>query len=429
MGLHHFAGNDATVQCRAALHSTAIAVAHVEAMTWLSILGIGEDGIDGMSPAARDRLQAATLVVGGKRHLALARRPARSLAWPSPMEAAFPTILAARGQPTVVLASGDPFCFGIGSKLAALVTPDEMICLPAPSAFSLACARLGWALQAVATISFCGRPLAAILPLLQPNRQVLALSADAETPAALAALLHANGFGPSRMLILQALGGPDERIVTTIATGFDAADVNRLNLVAIEVIAAPGARIIPLSPGLPETLFEHDGQITKREIRALTLAALAPRAGEHLWDIGCGSGSVAIEWMLRHNANSADAIERDPVRAARARRNADTLGVPGLRVHQASAPAGLAGLKQPDAVFIGGGATQALVDLAWSALPPGGRLVINAVTLETARLLYDLPARLGGALTRIAVERLEPVGTMHGFRPAMAVTQFAATRP
>ncbi len=398
-------------------------------MTWLAILGIGEDGVEALSPAARAWLARAELIVGGARHLALVGSPACGLAWPSPIEEAFPTILAQRPRPTVVLASGDPFCFGIGTLLAPLVPAAEMVCLPTPSAFSLACARLGWALQNVATISFCGRPIEAVFPLLQPGRRVLCLSAGPDTPAALAGLLRARGFGPSPMHVLQALGGKRECITHSTVAEFSASSIDALNLVALEVVATPDAWVIPLAPGLPDDFFKHDGQITKREIRALTLSALAPRAGEHLWDIGCGSGAIGIEWMLRDPANTTDAIERDPVRAPRARRNASALGVPGLHVHEGTAPAALAGLPRPDAVFIGGGANEAVIEAAWSALPPGGRLVINAVTLETTRLLFDLPARLGGSLTRLAVERLEDLGRVHGFRPAMAVTQFAAVHP
>ncbi len=397
-------------------------------MTWLAILGIGEDGVEGLSAAARTWLARADLVVGGARHLALAGSPVRSLAWPSPIESAFPAILANRPRPTVVLASGDPFCFGVGTLLASLLAPTDMICLPSPSAFTLACARLCWGLHTVATISFCGRPLEAVLPLLQPGRRVLCLSADERTPAALMRLLQARGFGPSRIYVMQALGGPRERILSTSVEEFADPDIDRLNLVALELAATDNAFVIPLTPGLPDEFFRHDGQLTKREIRALTLSALAPRAGELLWDIGCGSGAVGIEWMLRHPANLAEAVERDPVRAARARRNATTLGVPGLRVIEGEAPAALAELPRPDAVFVGGGASEAVIEAAWSALPPGGRLVINAVTMETTRLLFDLPARLGGSLTRLAVERLEDLGRVHGFRPAMAVTQFAAIR-
>ena len=352
------------------------------------------------------------------------------LTWPSPLADALPAILARRGRPVAVLASGDPFWFGVGSLLARDVPAAELLCLPAPSAFSLACARLGWALQEVATISFCGRPLAALAPLLQPGARILALSADAGTPAAIAAFLRDRGFGPTRLHVLEALGGPRERIRSTTAQDFAADEVAALNMVALEVTAGPGARVIPLAPGLPDDAFEHDGQITKREIRALTLSALAPRRGETLWDVGCGAGSVAIEWLLRDPANRAIGIEARPDRAARAARNAVALGVPHLDVRTGRAPDALGGLPRPDAIFLGGGAhLPGMIDLAWAHLPAGGRLVGNAVTIETVEALIAAQRRYGGTLTRLAVERLDAIGGLRAFRPAMTVTQFAAVKP
>jgi len=398
---------------------------------WLSILGIGEDGVEGLSPAAATLLSAAGAVFGGQRHLALAAPLIRGTVhpWPSPMLDGLPALLARRGQPTAVLASGDPFCFGIGATLARHVPPEEFLCLPAPSAFALACARLGWAMQDCTTISFCGRPLEPLLPLLQPGARILALSADASTPAAVAALLTRYGFGPTRLHLLEALGGPRARHRAATAEAFDLTP-GLLNLLALEVVPGPGARVLPLTPGLPEDAFEQDGQITKREVRAVTLAALAPRQGELLWDIGCGSGSVAIEWLLRHPANRAIGLEPCPERAARAARNALALGVPGLRVVQAAAPEGLTGLPVPDAVFLGGGASApGVLEAVWAALRPGGRLVANAVTLETEAALIAAHARWGGTLTRIGVERLDRIGAFQGYRPAMTVTQYVAEKP
>lgn len=399
---------------------------------WLSIVGIGEDGVEGLSRRARALVGQASLVVGGRRHLALAGSLIRgeALAWPSPIGAAYADIVARRGTPVVVLASGDPNCFGIGTALAALVPSDEVECLPAPSAFSLAAARLGWALQDVGTLSFCGRPLVAVLPRLQPGARLLALSADAATPAALAALLVRAGFGPSRLHVLEALGGPGERIRSCTAEAGLPSDVGPLNLVGLEVEAAAGARVIPLAAGLPDDAFEHDGQITKREVRAMTLSALAPRQGELLWDIGCGAGSVAIEWALRHPANRAIGVESRPDRAARAERNAAALGAVGLAVVLGRAPDAMAGLPPPDAVFIGGGAQEpGLLDAAWHALRPGGRLVANAIAIDTEALLFDAQSRRGGTLTRIAIDRMDVVGRMRAFRPSMPVTQWAAVKP
>jgi precorrin-6Y C5,15-methyltransferase (decarboxylating) len=399
---------------------------------WLAILGIGEDGVEGLSPAARALLGGAEVVYGGARHLALAAPLIRgeTRPWPSPLTGAFAGLRALRPRPVAVLASGDPYCFGIGARLAAVVPPEETTCLPAPSAFSLACARLGWPLAEVATLSFCGRPIEPLVPCLQPGARVLALSADAATPASVAALLRARGFGPSRLHILQALGGPRERIASRRADEPLPEDIDRLNLLAIEVIAGPEARPLPLASGLPDECFESDGQLTKQEIRAVTLAVLAPLQGERLWDIGCGSGSISIEWLLRHPANRAIAIEPRPDRAARAARNAAALGVPRLELVQGAAPEALRGLPMPDAVFIGGGGQRpGVIETAWEALRPGGRMVVNAVTVETEAVLLAAHARLGGSLRRIAVERLEGIGRLHAYRPAITITQFVTVKP
>jgi precorrin-6Y C5,15-methyltransferase (decarboxylating) len=403
----------------------------VGSLRWLTILGIGEDGVEGLTTTARTLISAAELVAGGERHLALAAGLIRgeTLAWPRPLSAGLEAVMAWRGRPVVVLASGDPFDHGVGVQLAERAPMSEILCLPAPSSVSLACARLGWARASVSVVSLCGGPLARLASQLQPGRRVLTLSADATTPAAVAAYLSERGFGPSRLHLLEALGGPAERISVHGAETFDASP-QPLNLVGLEIVATPGARAIPRASGLADDLFEHDGQITKREIRALTLSALAPRAGERLWDIGCGSGSVSIEWMLADPANTAIGFEADPVRAARAARNAAALGVPDLRLERGRAPDVLAGLPQPDAVFIGGGARDPeVIAAAWAALAPGGRLVANAVTLETETALMAARARHGGTLTRLSVERLEPVGRLHAFRPAMTVTQWSAVKP
>jgi len=398
---------------------------------WLTIIGIGEDGLGGLSEAARACLQGAALVVGGRRHLALAEKLIRGerLTWPSPLSDAYPAILARRGQKVVVLASGDPFCHGVGSHLARLVPPDELRCLPGLSAFALARAHLGWTAEAVATLSFCGHPLATVVPLLQPGSHVLALSADAATPAGLAALLRDRGFGGSVLHVMEALGGPSERIRRTTAESFDLAAINPLNLVALELCAAPDAPVIPLASGLPDALFEHDGQFSRREVRAVTLSALAPRRGELLWDIGAGSGAIGIEWLLRHQANRAIAIEAEPDRAARIARNAERLGVPRLHVVSGRAPEALSGLPSPDAAFLGGGAhLPGVIDAAWAALKADGRLVANAVTVETEAALLAACTRFGGSLTRLSIERLDAVGTMHAYRPAMTVTQLIAVK-
>ncbi len=398
---------------------------------WLAIIGIGEDGVEAVSPLARSLIGGAGLVVGGRRHLALAAAAVRgqTLAWPRPMADALPAILERRPAAVAVLASGDPFCHGVGSLLARHVPAAEMLCLPAPSAFALACARLGWAAQETGLHSVCGRPVEALLPALQPGARLLVLSADASSPATVTALLAARGFGRSTVHVLEALGGPRARQRTMPADGPMPDDIGPLNLLGIELAADPDATVIPLSTGLPDALFEHDGQITKREVRAATLAALSPRQGELLWDVGCGSGSIAVEWMLRHPANRAIGLEPRPERAARALRNAAALGVPALDVRTLAAPDGLDRLPVPDAVFIGGGAaTPGVLEACRASLRPGGRLVANAVTVETEAALFEAHARHGGDLTRLSVERLDAIGRMHGFRPSMTVTQYRAVR-
>ncbi len=391
---------------------------------WLGLVGLGEDGLDGLSPLARDLLGKAELVVGGARHLALlGETKAETLAWPSPLAHAFPRIWQRRGRPVVVLASGDPFFHGVGSLITAQIDPKEIVAIPAPSAYALAAARLGWAGQDVVRLSLHGRALERIRPHLHDRARLFALSWDGETPARLAGLLTRHGFGGSRLVVLERMGGQAERIRETTAATFDLEGIDPLNTVAIEVVAGPGARILPFTPGLADDLFDHDGQITKREIRAVTLSALGPRRGELLWDVGAGSGSVGIEWMLADPSLSAIAVEEKAERCARIRQNALSLGVPDLRVEEGAAPSTLAGLPAPDAVFIGGGAP-AVLEAAMTALKPGGRLVVNAVTLETQSFLTVCFRRHGGDLGELAVARAAPVGGFTAMKPAMRVVQW-----
>lgn len=399
---------------------------------WLSIVGLGEDGVAGLGGPARRLIADAGLVVGGARHLSLAAEIIRGerLLWSSPLGAALDAIVRRRGSPVVVLATGDPFFYGIGKQIAERVSPGEMLCLPQPSAFSLAAARLGWALQDCALVTLHGRALAGLVRHLQPGARILALTWDATTPKQVADLLAANGMGLSRLTVLEAMGGPAERVRDASAAGFDLAGIAALNTLAIEVVAGEGARIVTLAPGLDDALYESDGQLTKREVRAVTLSALAPRTGELLWDVGLGAGSVAIEWLLRHGSMRAIGIEEREDRAARATRNAIALGAPDLRVVVGSAPLALAGLPTPDAVFIGGGVSEAGVfEAAWKALKPGGRLVANTVSLEGDARLSALYMQHGGELTRVEISRAVRVGAMHGWRPAMPVTQWRVRKP
>lgn len=405
---------------------------HGTAERWLSIIGIGEDGAAGLSPVARGLIEAAELVAGGKRHLALAEAhiKGRALAWPSPLEGGIAEVLRHRGRRVAVLASGDPFHYGIGKQLAGAVPPEEFVCLPQPSAFSLAAARMGWSIPDVALVTLHGRALEGINRHLHPGARILALSWDGTTPGRLADLLAARGMGQSRLTVLEALGGPDERLRGTLAAQFALDGITALNTIALEVAAEARAPVIPFASGLDDALFETDGQLTKREIRAVTLSALGPRHGELLWDIGLGSGSVAIEWLLCHPSLRAIGIERDGGRADRALRNAAALGAPGLQVIRGGAPEALAGLPRPDAIFIGGGGSnEAVFQAAWAALKPGGRLVANVVTLEGESQMVRRFSRLGGELIRLEVSRADGLGRMYGWRPAMPVTQWRVRKP
>ncbi len=395
---------------------------------WLTIIGLGEDGLAGLGDEAKRCIASASVVFGGVRHLELAAPliAGEQQSWLSPFERSVEAVVALRGKPVVVLASGDPFFFGVGVTLSRRIDRSEMHVLPAPSSFSLAASRLGWALQDAAIVSLHGRPLDLIRPHLQPGSRILALTSDEQGPGQLAQLLVENGFGRSRLTVLEALGGAQERVTSQLAAQFSLTEINPLNICAVEVVAETGARILPLAPGLDDGLFEHDGQITKREVRALTLSALAPRRGELLWDIGAGSGSIGIEWMLSDPAMRAVAIEGSDERAERIRRNAAKFGVPGLTVVLGTAPEALAGLPSPDAIFIGGGGSEeGVMAAAIAALKPGGRLVANAVTTQMEAVLLTHHARLGGSLIRIDIARASPVGAMTGWRPAMPVTQWS----
>ncbi|GBQ11969.1 bifunctional cobalt-precorrin-7 (C(5))-methyltransferase/cobalt-precorrin-6B (C(15))-methyltransferase [Komagataeibacter rhaeticus] len=406
---------------------------------WLHVIGIGEDGVEALPATHRALIAGAELVAGGARHLALAAPlvTGRTLAWPHPLADGMAGLLGWRGRRVCVLASGDPFLFGIGTTLRRHVPMGEMACLPVPSSVALACNLLGWAEQDITLLSLCGRPMEATAPALQPGGRLVVLSADEHTPHAFAQWLDGRGFGGSTLHILGRLGGGAQTHQSARVADVARAkgpDVPRLNLMALEVVAARDALVIPLACGLPDDLFAHDGQITKREIRAATLSALAPRRGEVLWDIGAGSGSISIEWMLRHPANRAIAVEKSAIRRARIAHNALNLGVPALQVVAGEAPACIArmradGLPAPNAIFLGGGISNpGMLEAAWQALPPGGRLVANAVTLESEACVMAAHARWGGTLTRLQVERLEAIGRFNTFRPGMTVTSYAVTR-
>ncbi|MGK7867745.1 precorrin-6y C5,15-methyltransferase (decarboxylating) subunit CbiE [Falsiroseomonas sp. E2-1-a20] len=397
---------------------------------WLSIIGIGEDGMAGLGEAAREALARAEVVFGGARHLRLAAAGMTGAAqpWPSPFSVA--PVLARRGQAVAVLASGDPMWHGVGATLLREIPAGEARVFPQPSAASLAAARMGWPLAEVAALSLHARDVALLRPHLHPGARLILLTSDAAQPAAIAALLATEGFPGSRMTVLEALGGAEERRRHATAAGFDLVDINPLNTLAVEIAPGPLARILPRAPGLPDDLFQHDGQLTKREVRAITLSALQPFPGALLWDVGAGAGSIGIEWMLAHPACRAIGIEVRADRAARAEANARALGVPGLRLVRGEAPAAFAGLPPPDALFLGGGANDpGVFEAALAALKPGGVFVANAVTLETEALLLARHAALGGDLLRIGITRAVAVGGMTGWRPAMPVTQWVWHKP
>jgi precorrin-6Y C5,15-methyltransferase (decarboxylating) len=397
-------------------------------LRWLTLIGIGEDGRDGLSSGAMRLLAQARFIVGGTRHLELlGKTEAETMTWPTPFADGIKAILARRGTPVCVLASGDPFLYGVGSVLTREVSPDEMICLPAPSSFSLAAARLGWALQDCEIVSLHGRTFEKIIPHLRPTAKLLILSWDETTPAKLATLLSKRGLGSARLVILEALGGPREKIRDSRAVDFATADVDPLNLIAIEIPREIEATYIPLTPGLPDEWFETDGQITKRDIRALTLSALAPWPGSVLWDVGAGSGSVAIEWMLAHPRNRAHAIEMREDRTQRIVRNAAALGTPDLNIVTDEAPAVFEKLPQPDAIFIGGGGPH-VIDAAYKLLPRGGTFVVNAVTLETQSFVTERHAQLGGRLILIDIAEADRLGAYRSWQRARPIVQWTVRK-
>ncbi|MEE9251260.1 MAG: precorrin-6y C5,15-methyltransferase (decarboxylating) subunit CbiE [Alphaproteobacteria bacterium] len=397
---------------------------------WLNVIGIGADGLQGLSPAARALVETAEVLVGGERHLAMMPvGGAERLIWELPLDRSLDAIKARRGKRVTVLATGDPMCFGIGATLARHFSAGEIAVIPTLSAFTLACARLNWPFEAVETLTLHGRPLEHLNLLLYPGARLLLLAENGATPARVAELLRARGFGPSPMIVLEELGGAKESRVEGTAESWDAPRCKDLNTIAVACRAGPKAVIHSRVPGLADQAFEHDGQITRREARAVTLSALAPLPGALLWDVGAGCGSVAIEWLRAALRASAVAIERKPERAATMARNATALGVPHLEIIAGEAPFVLEGLNTPDAVFIGGGLTApGLFEACWNALGTGGRLVANAVTVEGEALLSRHGKALGGTLTRIAVSRLEPLGAFSAFRPSMPVTQLVIVK-
>lgn len=395
---------------------------------WLHVVGIGEDGIAGLAPPARAVIEAAEVIVGAERHHRLtAAITAERIAWPSPFDAMTETLSGLRGRRAVVLVTGDPLWYSAGALLLRALPASEIAFHPALSAFQLAACRMGWPLAGVETLTVHGRPAALVIPFVQPFARLLILANGPETPAEIAALLRIRGYGPARLTVLSAVGGPDEAQVTGTAADWQGS-VPAFSTIAVECLPGADALIAPPGPGLPDDLFAGDGTMTKAEVRAVTLSRLMPMRGALLWDIGAGCGSVGIEWMRMARETRAIAVEPRADRRAHAAANAEALGTPGLQIIAGEAPGALAGLPAPDAVFLGGGLAEETAELCLAALKPFGRLVANAVTLESELLLARLQARHGGDLTRIDIARAAPVGTRRGWRPAMTVVQWSLRR-
>ena len=392
---------------------------------WLHIVGIGEDGIAGLSPATRTIVETAEVILGGERHHLLSDSiTAERLAWPSPFNAMIDTIKSLKGRRAVVLVTGDPLWFSVGARIGQAIAPSEIIYHPQLSAFQLAAARMGWSLADVETLTVHGRPVEQMIAFIQPEARLLILTTGADTPARIAAFLTERGFGQSRLTVLAAMGGKDEARFDGLAADWGHT-VPPFNTLAVDCIASPDAALLPRVPGLPDELFQSDGTMTKQEVRAVTVAKLMPMRGALLWDIGTGCGSVAIEWMRSARYARAIGIEPRADRRAMAAANALALGAPKLEIIEGQAPDALTGLPAPDAIFIGGGLTPDVFAAAWSALRPLGRLVANAVTLESEAELIALHKSHGGQLIKIAVNRAEPVGRLTGWRPLMPVTQWS----
>jgi precorrin-6B C5,15-methyltransferase / cobalt-precorrin-6B C5,C15-methyltransferase len=398
---------------------------------WLSVVGIGEAGLDSLDAQARAAVDAAEVLVGGARHLAMIPDDGRErFEWPTPISKAFPAIAARRGTRFCVLATGDPLNYGVGAMLARHFPIEEMTILPGVSAFSLAAARLGWSLPDTDCLTIHGRPAERLRAAIAPGRRLLILCGNGEDPKTVAAMLSERGYGESPMTALERMGGLKERRIDGTASDWPAEPTADFVTLAVECIAGADAVAHSHAAGLPDEAFVNDGQLTKREVRAATLAVLSPLPGEMLWDVGAGCGSVAIEWLRVHGSCGAVAVERDTKRLGFIAENAAALGVPQLRIVEGEAPAALAELPAPDAVFVGGGvAAEGMLEACWSALRPRGRLVANVISVEGDRALYDWQAAQGGELRRIAVQHATSVGRFMSWRPKMPVTQYVGVKP
>jgi len=395
---------------------------------WLHIIGIGEDGLEGLNSVTRTLVGTAEMLVGGERHLDMVNSKAEKVSWGSGLNHGIDAIKANAGKSVVVLATGEPLWFGIATTLLRHFNRCDVMIHPSVGAFSLSAARMGWAIPDVACMTVHGRPLESLNRVIAPDAKILLLSRDGKTPVEVADLLSKYGYGGSHITVFEHMGGDQENRLEGTATGWTA-KVADLNTIAITCVAASDARRLPQTAGLSDDLFEHDGQLTKREVRAVTLSTLAPQMGELLWDVGAGCGSISIEWMRSHSKNKAIAIEQNDKRRSMIAHNGAALGVPTLEIVDAKAPEGLAGLEIPDAIFVGGGiSTPGLLETCWNALPKGGRLVANTVTLEAEREMLHFADNFGGEFTRIAISRQESVGRLSALKPMAPVLQLFARK-
>ena len=398
---------------------------------WLSIVGIGEDGLAGLSPISLAFLNKAKIIFGGERHLSMLPPDdnREKIAWKSPFSNSITEIISYRGEAVCILASGDPLCYGVGATILKDIDISEITIIPALSAFSLACSRLGWSLTEVETLSLCGRPVSLLQSYIYPGAKLLILSEGKNTPANVAEILISRGYGNSQIIVLEKMGNTNENIITDIATNWQEKNIAALNTIAVECIADRGIVGLSRFPGLPDSAFHHDGQLTKREVRAVTLSSLAPLAGELLWDVGAGCGSISIEWLRSDRRCRAIAIEQNSTRINYIADNAAALGTPNLQIMAGKALEVIPNLPAPNAIFIGGGVTvPEILENCWNALLPGGRMVVNVVTLEGEQRLYQWYEKVGGTFTRIAIQRAEPIGKFLGWKAMSPVTQWVGVK-
>jgi len=397
---------------------------------WLTVVGLGEDGIDGLSDSARRIVESAEVLIGGRRHLEMIPdNGGERQTWKVPFTDSIDEITKYHGSRVVVIATGDPLHYGVAVTLAKYFSIEEMIVLPNTGAMSLACARLGWPVSEVECVSLHGRPLETIKSVLAPDQKLIIFSHDRKTPNDVAAELCASGYGSSDIVVFQHMGGGKEARYQATAETWTSAEIADLNTIAIHCRGGARAKRFCGAPGLRDRAFKNDGQITKREVRSITLSSLAPSPGALLWDIGAGCGSISIEWMLAARGAHAFAIEKNIERIALISTNAIALGVPKLEPIHGIAPDILRSLASPQAIFIGGGLSQkGVVEQCWNRLSPGGRLVVNAVSLQSEALMVAWREKLGGDMARINISRAKDVTGHSLWRPLTPVTQWAVIK-